>query len=285
MVSALLAASLVFSPADASLACTTAVQLVERHTPRDSGTTRSMLAANFLLDAASAAGADVRRDMFVAKTPKGERRFTNLVATFKVSPDAPWIVLVSHYDTKPGVDCPGANDGASTSGLLVALAGILRSQRSLRDNVMLIWTDGEECMTAYMEDDGLWGSRHAAKALKESGANVKAVICVDMLGDRDLHISIPRNSSPALSKIALLAAKRAGIAGKVSRLDLLVKDDHVPFIDEGFKSIDLIDFEYGSAPGLNDFWHTAKDTPDRISEKSLLVAGKLVAGMLDILLQ
>ena len=155
MVSALLAASLVFSPADASLACTTAVQLVERHTPRDSGTTRSMLAANFLLDAASAAGADVRRDMFVAKTPKGERRFTNLVATFKVSPGAPWVVLVSHYDTKPGVDCPGANDGASTSGLLVALAGILRSQRSLRDNVMLIWTDGEECMTAYMEDDGL----------------------------------------------------------------------------------------------------------------------------------
>ena len=71
MVSALLAASLVFSPADASLACTTAVQLVERHTPRDSGTTRSMLAANFLLDAASATGADVRRDMFVAKTPKG----------------------------------------------------------------------------------------------------------------------------------------------------------------------------------------------------------------------
>ena len=244
-----------------------------------------MLAANFLLDSASAAGADVRRDMFVEKTPKGERRFTNLVATFKTSPDAPWVVLVSHYDTKPGVDCPGANDGASTSGLLVALAGILRSQRALRDNVMLIWTDGEECMTAYMEDDGLWGSRHAAKALKESGVNVKAVICVDMLGDRDLHISIPRNSSPALSKIALLAAKRAGIEGKVSRIDLLVKDDHVPFIEEGFKSIDLIDFEYGSAPGLNDYWHTAKDTPDKISESSLLVAGKLVVGMLNILLQ
>ena len=246
---------------------------------------RSMLAANFLLDAASAAGADVRRDMFVAKTPKGERRFTNLVATFKTSPDAPWVVIVSHYDTKPGVDCPGANDGASTSGLLVALAGILRSQRSLRDNVMLIWTDGEECMKAYVEDDGLWGSRHAAKALKESGANVKAVICVDMLGDRDLHVSIPRNSSPALSKIALHAAKKAGVADKVSSVDILVKDDHVPFLEAGFKAIDLIDFEYGSAPGLNDYWHTDKDTTDKISEESLLVAGKLVSGMLDILLQ
>ena len=285
MFSALLAASLVFSQADANLAFKTATGLVENHTPRDSGTTRSMLAANYLLDAASAAGADVRRDMFVAKTPKGERRFTNLVASFKRNPDAPWVVLVSHYDTKTGVDCPGANDGASTSGLLVALAGVLYNHRTQNDNVMLIWTDGEECMNAYVEDDGLWGSRHAAKSLKESGVKVKAVICLDMLGDKDLHVSIPKNSSPALSKIALVAAKKAGVADKVSRVDLLVKDDHVPFLEAGFKSIDLIDFEYGSAPGLNDYWHTAKDTPDKISEESLFTAGKLVVGMLDILLQ
>ena len=285
MFSALLAASLVFSQADANLAFKTATGLVENHTPRDSGTTRSMLAANYLLDAASAAGADVRRDMFVAKTPKGERRFTNLVASFKRNPDAPWVVLVSHYDTKTGVDCPGANDGASTSGLLVALAGVLYNHRTQNDNVMLIWTDGEECMNAYVEDDGLWGSRHAAKSLKESGVKVKAVICLDMLGDKDLHVSIPKNSSPALSKIALAAAKKAEVADKVSRVDLLVKDDHVPFLEAGFKSIDLIDFEYGSAPGLNDYWHTAKDTVDKISEESLFTAGKLVAGMLDILLQ
>ena len=285
MFSALLAASLVFSQADANLAFKTATGLVENHTPRDSGTTRSMLAANYLLDAASAAGADVRRDMFVAKTPKGERRFTNLVASFKRNPDAPWVVLVSHYDTKTGVDCPGANDGASTSGLLVALAGVLYNHRTQNDNVMLIWTDGEECMNAYVEDDGLWGSRHAAKSLKESGVKVKAVICLDMLGDKDLHVSIPKNSSPALSKIAHAAAKKAGVSDKVSRIDLLVKDDHVPFLEVGFKAIDLIDFEYGSAPGLNDYWHTAKDTVDKISEESLFTAGKLVAGMLDILLQ
>lgn len=285
MFSALLAASLVFSQADANLAFKTATGLVENHTPRDSGTTRSMLAANYLLDAASAAGADVRRDMFVAKTPKGERRFTNLVASFKRNPDAPWVVLVAHYDTKTGVDCPGANDGASTSGLLVALAGVLYNHRTQNDNVMLIWTDGEECMNAYVEDDGLWGSRHAAKSLKESGVKVKAVICLDMLGDKDLHVSIPKNSSPALSKIALAAAKKAGVADKVSRIDLLVKDDHVPFLEAGFKAIDLIDFEYGSAPGLNDYWHTDKDTVDKISEESLFTAGKLVVGMLDILLQ
>ena len=71
----------------------------------------------------------------------------------------------------------------------------------------------------------------------------------------------------------------------MSRIDLLVKDDHVPFLEAGFKAIDLIDFEYGSAPGLNDYWHTDKDTVDKISEESLFTAGKLVVGMLDILLQ
>ena len=281
MVSALLAASLVFSQADANLAFKTATSLVEKHTPRDSGTARSALAANFLLDAASAAGADVRRDVFFAKTPKGERRFTNLVASFEANPGKPWVVVVSHYDTKPGVDCPGANDGASTSGLLVAFAGLLRSHRPASGNVMLVWTDGEECMNAYVEDDGLWGSRHAAKSLKERGVDVRAVICVDMLGDRDLHISIPRNSSPALAKIALLAAKRAGIEDKVSRTDFLVKDDHVPFMEKGYPAIDLIDFSYG--PG-NSFWHTEKDTMENISEESLLKSGRILAEMLNILL-
>jgi Zn-dependent M28 family amino/carboxypeptidase len=255
-------------------------------TPRDAGTIRGRIAANHLLDAASASGADVRRDVFRAKTPTGEREFTNLYAQFKSEdPDARWVILVSHYDTKPGIRCPGANDGASTSGLLVGIASAFSNWEKPRGNLLLVWTDGEECIRSYSENDGLWGSRHAAKSLKERGVDVRAVICVDMLGDRDLHISIPRNSSPALAKIALLAAKRAGIEDKVSRTDFLVKDDHVPFLEAGFKAVDLIDFEYGSAPGLNDFWHTAKDTPDRISEKSLLVAGKLVAGMLDILLQ
>ena len=92
-------------------------------------------------------------------------------------------------------------------------------------------------------------------------------------------------SSKSIAERVIVNFKRAGIEDKVSRTDFLVKDDHVPFLEAGFKAVDLIDFEYGSAPGLNDFWHTAKDTPDRISEKSLLVAGKLVAGMLDILLQ
>lgn len=284
MISLLVAASLVFSSGDAELAYNTAKTLVEKHTPRDSGTVRSQMAANYLLDAASMTGADVRLDRFVADTPKGSRMFVNLSAKFESNPDSSWVVLVSHYDTKHGVDCPGANDGASTSGLLVGMANALGSWRRPRGNVMLLWTDGEECMDDYTADDGLWGSRHAAEKLKQSGMKIKAVICVDMIGDRDLDIMIPANGDATLAKIAMHAARKAGHAGKVSPSDVIVTDDHVPFMEAGYKAVDLIDFNFGSAPGLNDYWHTPSDTIDKISVESLKTSGEIVAKLLDLLL-
>lgn len=284
MVSALLAAALAFTPADAKLAYDTARSLVREHTPRDAGTPRAAAAANHLLNSISAVGVDVRMDRFTARTPKGNRKFINLEVEFSSKPDGEWVVLVSHYDTKPGVKCPGANDGASTAGLLTAICNALVDWRTVRGNILLIWTDGEECMDHYTPDDGFWGSRHAAQKLKEEGRRVKAVICLDMLGDRDLSISLPRNTSPALRRIARFAAKKAGMPGLVMESDELVRDDHVPFIEAGFKAVDLIDFNYGSAPGKNDYWHTEKDTVDKISADSLLKAGRIVVEMLNVLL-
>ena len=278
----LLSAALAFTPADARLACETARDLVENATPRDGGTQRANLAAFRILDAASAVGADVRRDTFRAKTPNGDRQFVNLYGEFRpVDPTASWVVLVSHYDTKPGVDCPGANDGASTTGLLVAIANAYASWPERRGNLLLVWTDGEECQKAYSPDDGFWGSKRAAEWLRSSGRKVQAVICLDMLGDRDLKISVPANGSPALAKIALHAARRIGSPSLVTRMDEQVKDDHVAFLDCGFRAIDLIDFSYG--PG-NSFWHTPQDTMQNVSEKSLLESGRLVVEMLNILL-
>ncbi len=285
MLSVLFAAALVFSPADADFALRTAGDFVGKCTPRDAGTVRGRIAANYILDAASAVGADVRLDRFEAETPKGRKWFTNLESEFCSNPSNSWVVLLSHYDTKPGVACPGANDGASTTALLIALARILSESRELGGNVMLIWTDGEECMgSTYGEDNGLWGSRRAVSRIEESKKNVRAVICADMLGDRDLQISLPKNSSPVLRKIAQYAAKRIGLSAKVREIPELVKDDHVPFIDAGYKAVNFIDFEYGRAPGLNDYWHTPEDTPDKLSKESLLDSGRLIVEMLNILL-
>ena len=282
MLSLILAAALEFTAQDAKFAYDRTRELVEACTPRDAGTIRGRIAANRILDAASAAGVDVRRDTFRAKTPKGEKEFTNLYAEFRTdSSTNRWVILVSHYDTKPGTGCPGANDGASTTGLLIAIANALSSWQTPRGNVMMIWTDGEECMSAYGPDDGFWGSRRAAEYLISKGRDVQAVVCLDMLGDKDLAIAIPANGSPALSKIAMLAAKNAGTPDLVRLIGEHVKDDHVAFMEKGFRAIDLIDFSYGPN---NSYWHTPEDTMDKISESSLLKSGKIVAEMLNILL-
>lgn len=286
MVSAfLLAAALAFTEKDALVAFNYASNFVASCTPRDAGTVRGKLAANWILDAVSMQGADIRRDRFQAMTPKGMREFTNLTCAFEAEAGAAWIVLLSHYDTKPGVACPGANDGASTTGLLMAYAALLAEKGLPRGNLALVWTDGEECIASYGENDGLWGARRAVADFAKRGRPVRAAICLDMLGDRDLKVTIPANCDQTLARIAVHAARRAGLGSDFVRLiPEIVTDDHVPFLEAGLKSLNLIDFEYGSQPGLNDYWHTPQDTMDKVSVESLHKSGRLVAEMLNIIL-
>lgn len=281
MLATLLAAALVFSPQDARLSHEAARSLVDECSPRDAGTIRGRIAANRILDLASSTGADVRRDVFRARTPRGEKEFANLYAELvDGSGTSQWVVVVSHYDTKSGVRCPGANDGASTSGLLVGLANAYMNWASPQGNLLLVWTDGEECMESYGENDGLWGSRRAVEYVAAKRLDVRAVICLDMLGDKDLSISIPANGTPVLAKIAVHAAARAGYPRLVRSIPEMVKDDHVPFLEKGYKAIDLIDFEYGPE---NAYWHTEQDTMEHVSEESLLKSGRIVVSLLNIL--
>lgn len=276
-----------FTPADAAAAYETAAGLVRACTPRHGGTPESRRAADWLCARLVAAGVPARVDAFESRTPDGVRSFTNVVVEFPgTRPDAPWIVLMSHFDTAPlaGKGFQGANDGASTSGLLVSLANVLKRRGSRVHPLALVWTDGEECRVAYGPHDGFHGSRHLAAAFRQRKRAVAAAVCLDMLGDRDLDIMIPGNTTPFLKDAALRAAVRAGLAGKVFRNDaVFVQDDHSAFLDAGYPAIDLIDFNFGSAPGLNDYWHTAHDTLDKISQQSLHASGRLVCALLDVL--
>jgi len=288
MLSALLVgAAFVFTEADAGFAYDCASNFVATCTPRDAGTIGGHLAANWILDTASRTGADVRRDRFAAPMRFADgriadRTFVNLYAMFKTTPDAPWVVFVSHYDTKPGSNCPGANDGASTTGLLIALASALESRgHASGANVMLVWLDGEECIMSYGENDGFWGSRRAAAEMRRREMNIRAVVCLDMLGDANLAVTIPSNGTEKLIKIAKVASQRARVP--VSCIADEVKDDHVAFLEAGYSAVDLIDFDYGSTPGRNDWWHSPQDTMDKLSRASLLKSGCLVAALLNIL--
>ena len=274
MLSLFLAASFSFMRTDTSLAYSCASQIVRECTPRDAGTARAEIAANKILDMAASAGADVRKDSFIAPTPRGNRRFNNVYAEFEYSPTSSWVVVVSHFDTKAGTPSPGANDGASTTGLLVGLANALSDRPVKGINVMLVWTDGEECLYSYGERDGLQGSKRASEILSSKKRDVKAVLCADMLGDRDLNIIIPANGTHSLAERVVECAKKAGLSSMVSKSNLFVKDDHQPFLDASFPAVDLIDFSYGPE---NSWWHTKEDTIDKVSVESLYKAGVLIA--------
>ena len=146
--------------------------------------------------------------------------------------------------------------------------------------VLFGFLDGEECRVQYGPHDGLHGSRRLAAQLAAEHRKVRAVILLDMIGDRDLTVTIPANGSSELTLLALQAAETAGVRNKFALADGQVLDDHQPFIEAGFPAVDLIDFIYGSAPGLNDYWHTPADTLDKISESSLTSVGQVVVEML-----
>ena len=283
----LLAGPIEFSEADAQIAFAAASNLVERCTPRDAGTLRGRLAAHWILDRVSRSGVDATLDKFRAPTPDGEKPFANVIVEFPgTKTNASWIVVMSHFDTMPniGEGFQGANDGASTSGLLIALANAIRRAGRPDENIALVWTDGEECRKSYGPNDGFQGSRRLADSYRARNRVVKAAICLDMLGDKNLNITLPANTTPILKDIALAAAKRIGAEKKiVYKDDIVVKDDHSAFLEIGYPSIDLIDFDFGSAPGLNDWWHTPNDTLDKVSTASLLISGRLTAEILNAL--
>ena len=286
----LLAAALAFTPADATNAFECASRFVADCTPRDAGTVRGRMAARWLLGEVSRSGADAVLDEFTAPVPGGTARFANVVVDFPVQGCDEWIVVMSHFDTAPGIGAgfQGANDGASTCGLLAAFARIIRlaGPEWRRCPVSLVFTDGEEKRVAYSENDGFQGSKRlAAYYSAHPKRKVRAAICIDMLGDRDLCISVPSNGTPALKSLAVKAALKAGVRKYVSlRTDgCTVLDDHQAFLEAGFPAIDLIDFSYGSAPGRNDWWHTPADTMDKVAPESLLKSGRLVAELLNLL--
>ena len=129
------------------------------------------------------------------------------------------------------------------------------------------------------ENKGL--SRRVEFKIRTNAEKQLEEIAKIVTGDKDLKITIPENSHYGLKKGLLKIAKRKNVCDKIVACNDIIIDDHVPFLEAGFKSIDLIDFEYGSKPGLNDYWHTKDDTGDKISEKSLLFAGEVATWLIN----
>ena len=276
----------VFTPADGSNALARVAALCALG-PRDAGTAGGVHAAAWLAEQIAAMGLSPRIDVFTNDTPSGPLACRNVLVELPLShvitcESNAWIVLLSHFDTKSGIatNFIGANDGGSSSGLLLELAAQLQAAGPRPVGVLCAWLDGEECRVDFGPRDGLHGSRRLAAQLAAEGRTVKAVILLDMIGDRDLTVTLPATVTPALALLTLDAAQAAGVRDRFGLFDGRLLDDHQPFLDAGFPAVDLIDFRYGSAPGLNDYWHTPQDTPDKLSATSLYTVGRVVCEML-----
>jgi glutaminyl-peptide cyclotransferase len=189
------------------------------------------------------------------------------------------IVLATHYETNywlRDIHFVGANDGGATTGLLMQIANDLRAHPPQGYSVWLVFFDGEESVGPQWTDaDSLYGSRHLAAKWSGDGAlqKIKAFILTDMIGDRDLDIQHDTNSTPAMVNVIRRAAAIEGDSQYFFKTEIGVDDDHIPFVERGVPSVDVIDLDYGP----NDsYHHTAQDTLDKLSAHSLMVSGSVI---------
>jgi Zn-dependent M28 family amino/carboxypeptidase len=219
-------------------------------------------------------GDNIEEDDFTADTPIGKVAMKNLIAKYPGSTND-IIVITSHYDTAyPIKNFVGANDGASSSGLLLELANHLRGKRE-GPAVWLVWFDGEEAFKEWTDTDSTYGSRHLASKWKADGTakRIKAFLLLDMIGDADLNVDEDANSTEWLSKLVGDSAKKLAVSSHFFARRTAIEDDHIPFAKIGVPVVDIIDFSYGYS---NAFWHTRNDTLDKLSGNSLQVVGDVV---------
>ena len=220
-------------------------------------------------------GDDVEQDSFDVHPTEGTFPVRNIIAKFPGARDG-IIVIASHYDTNwplRNTSYIGANDGASSSALLLEIANQLRGKKLEGYSVWLLWDDAEESMKLPWDDpESLYGVRHLADQWQADGTlkKIKAFLLEDMIGDADLNIEHDTNSTAWLEDLILKAATQLGYQSHFFARTMGVTDDHIPFVQHGVPSADLIDFDYG----YNDvFHHTSDDTVDKLSPNSLKIVG------------
>lgn len=227
----------------------------------------------------------VEDDAFMAQTPAGPIKMRNIIAKFPGSKDG-IIVLGSHIDTNyplRNTNFAGANDGGSSTALLLAIADQLRGRKLEGYSVWLAFFDGEESIPStrpgdlrWSDADALYGSRHLAQKWQQDGTSkkIKALMLADMIGDKDLDILRDTNSSSWLEDLIGEAARRLGYQSYFFQtVTGMGGDDHLPFAQTGVPVADLIDFNYGYN---NAFHHTTEDTIDKCSPKSLQITGDVI---------
>jgi Zn-dependent M28 family amino/carboxypeptidase len=212
-----------------------------------------------------------------ALTPMGRIEMRNIWAEVKGATDSV-IVLASHYDSKyfEDIEFVGANDGGSSTGVLLELARELSENNPTPFTLWFVFFDGEEAFRTWTQRDSLYGSRAFVKWLRAQGklSEISALILLDMVGSKDLALTRDRNSTQWLNDLIWRRAAEMGHSDVFAPSGWTAAvDDHIPFSEQGIPVVDLIDLRY-------PHWHTSGDTIDKLSPIKMEIVGNVVLGSL-----
>lgn len=240
--------------------------------PRPAGSSGIAQAQDYITSQLSSFGCTVETDAFSSDTPAGRLAMKNIVV--KVPGERQGIILLAtHYDTKRLDNFVGADDGGSSTGLMLEMSRRMCQQRP-RYSIWIAFFDGEEAVRPEWKDpDNRYGSRQMAAKMAASGdlKKVRAMILADIIGGKSLGISKEEYSTKELEDLIWTTAKRLGYGQIFLDQVTPVDDDHLSFLQRNVPSADVIDLVNSAG-----YWHTPQDTLDKISAKSLGIVGHVI---------
>ena len=236
--------------------------------PRPSGSQAISHLQDYLQFELKSYGCNVETDTFGADTPVGRLSMKNILV--KIPGEKPGVILFgTHYDTLLKDNFVGADDGGSSTAVMLELARLLCSQHG-KYAVWIAFFDGEEAMKSWSATDSRYGSRQMAARLSSSGdiKKIKAFLLADIVGGRTAQFLRESNSNPALIDLVWNTATKLGYAALFLNGMTSAEDDHDSFMKRGVPAVDVIgDFVH------NGYWHTPQDALDKISAKTLASVG------------
>jgi glutaminyl-peptide cyclotransferase len=269
--------------------------------PRVPGTAGSVKAGDWIVQMMKQRADTVIEQKWMHKTLKGDSLpLRNILARFNTKATQR-ILYVTHWDTRPMADSDpvlgnrgtpilGANDGAAGVGLFVALGDALKKTPP-GVGVDLLFVDGEDYGASFDPpySDVLLGSQYFVEHLPQPDYKPMFAVLWDMIADADLNIMQEPNSMQAAPEVVTRVWQKAADLGYSQYFipqayPVAVTDDHVPFIERGFRVVDVIDLDYGprnsTGQAVPNYHHTLGDTMEHISARSLQVVGDVALSLI-----
>jgi len=248
---------------------------------RPAGSPQLARARDYIIKQLKSYNLNVTTDEFRQPTPLGEKTFVNIIAELP-GESAEELIVASHYDTKfyRDINFVGANDGGSSTGVLIELARALAAQnRKPRLTMKFVFFDGEEAFCGEWDEcsksnqpDNTYGSRRYVRAAIERGelSRIRALILLDLVGYKDLEFPRDSNSTSWIVDTIWRSAAELKHGNVFVNSEEFIDDDHTPFLEAGINAVDII--QLSGYP----HWHKVTDTLDKISPRSLKVVGDVM---------